>query len=133
MLKKSLTCCCLWYLGLDARKPVFGICEQHRRRPACAPAQSDQRLCYSPFGTYHMLTCYRWNFSFLASLCSWGDCFETRFVRNPKDRFSRDEAHLIAFEIRTSQKNISYGTVFQTFWKKSNSVQQKNVTYMFSL
>ena len=23
------------------------VCEQHRRRPACASAQSDQRLCYS--------------------------------------------------------------------------------------
>ena len=22
-----------------------GVCEQHRRRPACASAQSDQRLC----------------------------------------------------------------------------------------
>ena len=24
-----------------------GGCEQHRRRPACASAQTDQRLCYS--------------------------------------------------------------------------------------
>ena len=24
-----------------------GVCEQHRRRPACASTQSDQRLCYS--------------------------------------------------------------------------------------
>ena len=23
-----------------------GVCEQQRRRPACASAQSDQRLCY---------------------------------------------------------------------------------------
>ena len=23
------------------------VCEQHRRRPACASAQTDQRLCYS--------------------------------------------------------------------------------------
>ena len=30
------------------------VCEQHRRRPACASAQSDQRLCYSLFGKYHM-------------------------------------------------------------------------------
>ena len=27
--------------------PSSGICEQHRRRPACASAQSDQRLCCS--------------------------------------------------------------------------------------
>ena len=41
-------------MGLDARKPVFGGCEQHWRRPACASAQSDQRLCYSLFGKCHM-------------------------------------------------------------------------------
>ena len=31
-----------------------GVCEQHRRRPACASAQSDQRLCYSLFEKYHI-------------------------------------------------------------------------------
>ena len=31
-----------------------GVCEQHRRRPACASAQSDQRLCYSLLGNYYM-------------------------------------------------------------------------------
>ena len=71
-----------------------GVCEQHRRRPACAFAQSDQRLCYSLLGKYHMWTCYRWKFNFLASLCSWGIWFETRYVGNPEDRFSRDEAHM---------------------------------------
>ena len=75
------------YLGLDARKPVFMVCEQHRSRPACASAQSDQRLCCSLFGKKHMLTCYRWNFIFLASLCSWGDWFETPIVGNPKTGF----------------------------------------------
>ena len=29
------------------RKPVYTICEQQRRRSACASAQSDQRLCCS--------------------------------------------------------------------------------------
>ena len=29
------------------RKSVYAICEQQRRRLACAFAQSDQRLCYS--------------------------------------------------------------------------------------
>ena len=32
-------------LGLVPRKPSLGVCEQHRHRPACACAQSDQRLC----------------------------------------------------------------------------------------
>ena len=30
----------------DMRKPVYAICEQQRRRSACASAQSDQRLCF---------------------------------------------------------------------------------------
>ena len=47
-----------------------GVCEQHRGRPACASAQSDQRLCYSRFGKNHIKACYKRNFSFLASLCS---------------------------------------------------------------
>ena len=46
------------------------VCEQQRRRPACASTQSDQRLCYSLIGKYHIYTCYEQNFSFLASLCS---------------------------------------------------------------
>ena len=33
-----------------------GGCEQHRRRPACASVQSDQRLCYSLFGKHHTHT-----------------------------------------------------------------------------
>ena len=93
------------------------VCEQQRRRPACAYAQSDQRLCYSLIGKYHILTCYKRNFNILASLCSWGDWFESRFHGNPEDRFSRDEAQLIAsklpaisikFVIDFHQRSISY-------------------------
>ena len=47
-----------------------GVCEQQRRRPACASAQSDQRLWYSLIGKYHIWTCYTQNFNFLASPCS---------------------------------------------------------------
>ena len=39
-----------WLAGLQMshimRKPVYAICEQQRRRLACASAQSDQRLCF---------------------------------------------------------------------------------------
>ena len=48
----------------------LGVCKQPRCRPAWVSAQSDQRLCYSNFGKYHILACYKRNFSFLASLCS---------------------------------------------------------------
>ena len=36
-----------------------------RRRPACASAQSDQRLCYSHFGKNNILTCFKRFFDFL--------------------------------------------------------------------
>ena len=35
-----------------------------------------------------------WNLNFLASLYSRGDGFETRFVGNPEDGFSHDEAQM---------------------------------------
>ena len=42
--------CLTVYMDLNAIKPVLeGGCEQHRCRPACASAQSGQRLCYSRF------------------------------------------------------------------------------------
>ena len=52
------------------RKPVYTICEQQSRRSACASSQSDH-----------------WPFS------SCADWFVSYLVANPKDRFSRDEAH----------------------------------------
>ena len=55
--------------GHSAIKPVFGVCEQQRCRPACASAQSDQRLCYSLIGKYHNKICYERNLNFLAILC----------------------------------------------------------------
>ena len=45
----------LKYMWASTRKNVSsGVCEQHRRRPACASGQSDQRLCYSRFGRHHI-------------------------------------------------------------------------------
>ena len=75
----------------------LGVHEQQRRRPACASAQSDHRLCYSHFGKYQIWACYRQNFDFLASLCSWWDWFESRFVGNPEDQFCWVKAHIKLF------------------------------------
>ena len=58
------------YLGLEMRKPVFVGCEQLRCRPACASAQSNQRLCYSLIIKYHIKACYEKKFKFLASFCT---------------------------------------------------------------
>ena len=64
-------------------------CKQQRCRADCASAQSDQRLCFSLFGKYHIQTCNKRNFNFLANLCSRVGWFESHFVGNPEDRFSR--------------------------------------------
>ena len=47
------------------RKPVYVIYEQQRRKPACASAQSDQRLLL--FAAYNIVIFYICNFITLAS------------------------------------------------------------------
>ena len=47
-----------------------GVCKQQRGRPACAFAQSDQCLCFLLFEKYHIQTCKKRNFNFLASVCT---------------------------------------------------------------
>ena len=50
-------------IGLEARKPVFGGLR--------TTAQTSLRIrTDSLFEKYHILTCYKQNFNFLASLCS---------------------------------------------------------------
>ena len=63
------------------------VYEQQMHRPACAYAQSDQRLCYSFFGKYHIWFCYKRNFNFPAGLYSWWDWFESRLSETPKTGF----------------------------------------------
>ena len=97
------------------------VCKQHRRRPACASAQSDQRLCCSLLGKYYMQTCCRWNFNSLASLCSWGDWFETRSDGNPEDRFS---CHEVIFLTVDDDEGSD---------KKGNVAASNNYTCMFEV
>ena len=67
-----------------------GVCEQLRCRPACASAQTDQRLYYSLTGKYHILPCYERNITIIAILCTWGDWFESSFFWKPQRQvFSR--------------------------------------------
>ena len=73
----------------------FANNKEQRSRPTCASLQSDQRLCYSLYEKYSSQACFMQNFNILASLCSWGDWFEPRFVGNPKDRFCRVAAYII--------------------------------------
>ena len=71
------------------------VCEKQRRRPACATAQSDQHLCYLLSGGHNSQACSMRNSTFLARLCSLGDCFESGFVGNPENSFCRDETHML--------------------------------------
>ena len=41
-------------MSLDARKPIFWVCNQPRPRSACASAQTNQCLYYSLFAQYHV-------------------------------------------------------------------------------
>ena len=76
------------------RKPVFAICEQQRRRSACASAQSDQRLCCSLSRYYNSSSFYIQNFKRLPSFCGCAGWFESFLIGNPEGRFSRDKAHI---------------------------------------
>ena len=76
------------------RKPVFAICEQQRRRSACASAQSDQHLCYSLPRLYNTSSFYIRNFKPLPSFCICAGRFESALVANLKTVFSRNEAEL---------------------------------------
>ena len=78
------------HMGRKARKPVFGSTQAQN---SLRIHKSDQRLCYSIFGEHSSQACSIQNSTFLASLRSLGDCFESRFVGNPKDRFCSDKAH----------------------------------------
>ena len=78
------------------RKPVFAICEQQRRRSACASAQFEQHICCSLPRQYMYNTpsFYIRNLKPLPSFCDCEDRFASSLVTNPEDRFARDEARM---------------------------------------
>ena len=74
------------------------VCGQQRGRPACASAQSAQRLIFAFWKvslSYLDLLPAKFEFS---SRAGW---FESRFVGNLEDRFSRDEAHMLFKKIHS--------------------------------
>ena len=44
----------------------------------------------------------------ISVFCSWGDWFETRFVRNPEDRFSHDEAQIIIVLLQYNKELVTW-------------------------
>ena len=89
------------------RKPVSALCEQQRRRSACASTQSDQHLCCLLPRQYNTSTCCSRNFKTVASLCSWAGRFDSYQVANPEDRFSRDVDHIFLW---TTVENYSFSS-----------------------
>ena len=92
--------CLSWNYNMShfMRKPVYAICEQQRCRSACAYAQSDQHLCCSLPRWYNNSSFYIRNLKPLPSFCGCTGRSESTLVANPKDRFSRDVAHITALE-----------------------------------
>ena len=112
------------------RKPVYAICEQQRRRSACASAQSDLGLCCSLSGYYSTSTCYSWNFKTLASIWSWAGQFESYLVGNPKNRFSRDEAQMVFCQhILWCHCQVIYNREVCFGKQKLSMEENKNISY----
>ena len=99
-----------FYTSHVMRKPVIAICEQQRRRSACASAQSDQRLCYSLLRKFNICSFYRQNLKSRISLYCWADQFESYMVANLEDKISRDVVHmlnmaLLKIDLKSSKGN----------------------------
>ena len=69
------------------RKPAFAICEQQRRRSACAFAQSDQRICYSLLRQDTTSSFYIQNFKPLACLYAVQAGLSLTWSQTPKTGF----------------------------------------------
>ena len=68
---------------------------------------------------------YIWNFKTVAILCFWAGWFESFLFENPKDRFSRDEAHIIAIHYMGREFGISRLCEQRRFGRASASTQSR--------
>ena len=78
------------------------VWEQQRCRPACTSTQSDQPLCYLLY-----LDLQQVKFNFLASVCSWGDWFESHFVAT-RPIFSISKTFSVALMLRLDSATLDY-------------------------
>ena len=90
----QLKCNVMFETSLVGRNPDFVAGELQMRRPACASAQSDQRLYYLLPGKYNCKPCYMQNINILACLCIWGGWIDPKLVVDPEDRFCSDGAKI---------------------------------------
>ena len=82
------------------RKPAFCICENKDADQLRSNCAADQRL-FSPYGKYNPSSTEVRNFKPLAIFCDCTARFVLDLVRNPEDRFSHNEAHLITADNAT--------------------------------
>ena len=137
-------------MGLNARKPVFGGGGGWRggggetTKRICAVWTAPLLITFSKEAYLNL-----WNFNFLASLWSWADWFECRFVRTPEDKFSCDEAHMFWVLKRTilsSRWFFSVSTMYVLVekyenliltthsyhpWVKINNIFQRKIANIF--
>ena len=78
--KVKFTPLCIWARPWE--NVYYAICEQQRRRSACASPQSDQRLCCLLPRQNDTSSLYIWNFKILAGRCSWAGQFVSCLIRD---------------------------------------------------
>ena len=105
--------------GLDARKPVFGGLLYQRHRPACTVWSPP---FYLFIGKYHFKTCYKRNFTILASLCSSAGWFWYDLMGNLKDSFCHIMAHTILTWGKTTGIAKVTAEIIRTPLKKTENV-----------
>ena len=110
------------------RKPVYAICEQQRRRSACASAQSDQGLSYSLPRQYNASSFYIQNFKPLASFYGCTGRFEPYLVANPENRFSLDIA-----QIMVNQMILHSISLWENFMWGLSSFHQSYINHLLLL
>ena len=79
------------------KKPDFCLCENKGADQLCSNCTADQRLCFRYSDSTMSLLLYSQNFKPLACFCDCTGRFVSDLVGNPKDRFSRDAAHIMHY------------------------------------
>ena len=102
------------------RKPVYAICEQQRRRSACASGQFDQHLCCSLPRKYNISSFYIRNCKLQTSFCGCAGRFESYLVENLEDRFSHDEAQLVVSLLH--HHTLLYGRHIRLYYTAKKNV-----------
>ena len=92
------------------RKPAFCICENKDADQLRGNREADQRLSFRyKDSTVLLLPIYKRNFQHLSIFCGCTAWFVSDLIGNPENRFSHNEAHLIACSsCDLSVCNLSY-------------------------